>query len=130
LWFERGQTNHHRKNPPQYEVLRRASDLVSLDRPEQRKIDMRFGTWNVRSLYRKCLLKAGASELAKYDLDREAIKGVRFVEGGCQPADDYIHLHGNGNANYHLGKDIFVHKGIISAEKWVKLISDRMSYIL
>jgi hypothetical protein len=50
---------------------------------------MRFGTWNVRSLYRKCLLKAGASELAKYDLDREAIKGVRFVEGGCQPADDY-----------------------------------------
>jgi hypothetical protein len=33
-------------------MLHRASDMDSLERPRQRKIDMRFGTWKVRSLYR------------------------------------------------------------------------------
>jgi hypothetical protein len=75
-------------------------------------------------------VKTATSDVANCNQDLVAVQGATWVEGGCQPADDYIHLHGNGNANYHLGKDIFVHKGIISAEKWVKLISDRMSYIL
>jgi hypothetical protein len=34
-----------------------------------KKMDMRFGTWNVRSLYRTVPLKAVAKELSKYKLD-------------------------------------------------------------
>jgi hypothetical protein len=32
-------------------------------------MDMRFGTWNIRSLYRIGSLKAVARELGKYKLD-------------------------------------------------------------
>jgi hypothetical protein len=36
-------------------------------------MDMRFGTWNVRSLYRAGSVKTLASELAKYNLDLVAV---------------------------------------------------------
>jgi hypothetical protein len=38
-------------------------DIVEL--PRQRKMDMRFGTWDVRCPYRKGSMKNVASELAK-----------------------------------------------------------------
>ena len=37
--------------------------------PKQWKRDMRFGTWNVRNLYRAGSLIAAARELARYELD-------------------------------------------------------------
>jgi hypothetical protein len=42
------------KKPACYEMLRGVSDL---EQPNQRKMDMRFGTWNARSLYRSGSLK-------------------------------------------------------------------------
>jgi exonuclease III len=51
-------------------------------------MDMRFGTWNVRSLYRAGSMKTVASKLAKYNLDLAAVQEVRWDEGGRQPADD------------------------------------------
>jgi hypothetical protein len=39
----------------------------SLERPRQRKMDMKFGIWNVRSLYRAGSLKTAASELSEYN---------------------------------------------------------------
>jgi hypothetical protein len=46
---------------------------------------MKSGRWNARSLYVSSFLKTVASKLAKYKLQE-----VRWVEGRCQPADDYI----------------------------------------
>jgi len=37
---------------------------------------MRFGTWNVRSLYRAGSLTAAARELARYKLDSMCVWGV------------------------------------------------------
>jgi hypothetical protein len=88
-------------------------------------MDMGFGTWNVKSLYRVCSLKTEATVLAKYNLHVE----VRWFESPSQLADDYMLFNGNGNTNRHLGTSIFVHKGIISAVKRVDFISDRMSFI-
>jgi len=45
----------------------------SLERPRQRKVAVRFGTWTVRSLYMAGSLKTVASELAKYNLDLVAV---------------------------------------------------------
>jgi hypothetical protein len=42
-------------------------------------MDMRFGTWNVRSLYRSGALKTVSGELAKYKLDLVGVLGTR----GC-----------------------------------------------
>jgi hypothetical protein len=53
---------------------------------------MRFGTWNVRSLYRSDSLTAAAAarELAKYKLDLVGLEKVRWDKGGTVRAGDYI----------------------------------------
>jgi len=55
--------------------------------PRHWKMDVRFGMWNIRSLYRAGSLKTATSELAKYNLDLVAAQ-----EGGHQPADNYTFL--------------------------------------
>jgi hypothetical protein len=62
------------------------------------KIYIRFGTWNVRSLYRAGSLKPVASQLTKYNLD--LVASTRGQMGGRQSAEDYIFFHGNGIANH------------------------------
>jgi exonuclease III len=42
-------------------------------------MDMRFGTWNVRSLYRSGSLKTVSGELAKYKLDLVGVQEVRVA---------------------------------------------------
>jgi exonuclease III len=44
---------------------------------------MRFGTWNVRSLYRAgSLMAAAARELDRYKLDLVGVQEVRWDKGG------------------------------------------------
>jgi len=42
---------------------------------------MRFGTWNVRSLYRAGSLTVAARELAGYKLDLVCVQEVRWDKG-------------------------------------------------
>jgi exonuclease III len=51
------------------------------------KMDMRFGTWNVRSLYRSGSLKTVAKELRKYKLDLVGVQEVRWDKGGTERAE-------------------------------------------
>ena len=46
--------------------------------PKQQKRDMRYGTWNVRSLYGAGSLTAAARELARYKLDLVGMQEVRW----------------------------------------------------
>jgi hypothetical protein len=56
---------------------------------------MRFGVWNVRSLYRTGLLKTVATELGKYKFWR--------VKYGTEWAVDCTVFYGEGNEDHHLG---------------------------
>jgi len=50
---------------------------------------MRFGTWNVRSLYRAGSLIAGAREWARYKLDLGGVQEVWWDREGTVRAGDY-----------------------------------------
>jgi hypothetical protein len=45
-------------------------------------MDMRFGTWNIRSLYRIGTLKTVARDFGKYKLDLVGVEEVRCALGG------------------------------------------------
>jgi hypothetical protein len=93
-------------------------------------MDMRFGTWNVRSMYRAGSLRVAGEEISKYKLDLVGVQEVRWDGGGTERAGKHKFFYGKGNENNELGRGFFVHKIIISAVKKVEFVSDRMSYII
>jgi exonuclease III len=54
-------------------------------------MDMRFGTWNIRSLYRSGSFKTVARELGKYTLDLVGVQEVRWDKGGTERPEEIIH---------------------------------------
>jgi exonuclease III len=92
-------------------------------------MDMRFGLWNVRSLYRVGSLMTVLRELSKYKLGLVRVQEVRWEGGGTKNAGEYTFFYRKGNENQELGAGFFVHKKIISAVKKVDFVSDRMPYI-
>jgi hypothetical protein len=64
--------------------------------PKLRKMDMRSGTWNVRSLYRAGSLMKVAKETSKYKLDLVGVQEVRWDGGGTEPAGEYTFFYGKG----------------------------------
>jgi hypothetical protein len=93
-------------------MSKRASDLTDTlnKRPKLWKTDMRFGAWNVRSLYRAGSLMTVASEISKYKLDLVGVQEVRLDGGGTEPAGEYASFYGKGNENHELGT-VFLYIG-------------------
>jgi hypothetical protein len=57
----------------------------SLDKqPERKKMDLKFCTWNVRSMYRAGSLRAVGEEISKYKLDLVEVHEVRWNGGGTE----------------------------------------------
>jgi hypothetical protein len=61
-------------------------------------MDIRFGTWNIRSLYRSGSFKTVARELGKYKSDLEV--QVRWDKGGTERTEDYTFFYGAGNEDH------------------------------
>jgi hypothetical protein len=93
-------------------------------------MDMRFGTWNVRSMYRTGSLRVAAGKISRYKLDLVGVQEIRWSRGDTEPTGQYTFFYGKGNQNHELRTGFFVHKRIISAVKMVEFVSDRMSFII
>jgi hypothetical protein len=93
--------------------------------PTLKKVDMRFGAWNVRSLYR-----AVAKQISKYKLDLVGVQEVIWDSSGTEPAGKYTFFYGKVIDNHELDTNFFGHKRIISAAKMVEFVCNRMSYII
>jgi len=78
---------------------------------------MRFGIWNVRSLYRAGSLTAAARELAVYELDLLGVEEVRWDKAGKLRAGNCNFFFGKGKKYHQLGTGFFVHHRIVSAVK-------------
>jgi exonuclease III len=67
-------------------------------------MDMRFGTWNVRSMHRARSLREVAEEFSKYKLDLVGVQEVRWDGGGTELAGKYTFFYGEGSEKHELGK--------------------------
>jgi copper oxidase (laccase) domain-containing protein len=65
-------------------------------------MDMKFGTWTVRNLYRVGAVMAAARELARYKLDSLGVQKVRWNKEGTVRTRDYNFVYRKRNENYHL----------------------------
>jgi hypothetical protein len=83
--------------------------MDSLDKqPKQRNMDIRFGTWKVRSLYTAGSLVTLSKELSKCKLNLVVAQEVRWEGGGTEPSGEYTFFYGNGNnKNHELGTGFF-----------------------
>jgi hypothetical protein len=90
-------------------------------RTKWRNIDIRFGTRNIRSLYRAVSLITVSRELSRYRIDIVGVQVVRWDGSGTVPAREYTFSMERGMRTMNWVQD-FVHKRIISAVKRVAFV--------
>jgi hypothetical protein len=74
-------------------------------------MDMRFGLWNVRSLYRAATLMTVSRELSRYKLDLAGVQEVRWGGSGTETDGEYTFFYVKGNEFHELDTFFFVHIG-------------------
>jgi hypothetical protein len=65
-------------------------------------LDMKFGTWNIRSLYKAGWLVKLSKELTECKLDLVGVQEGRWEDGGTEPSGEYKIFYGKGNVKVKL----------------------------
>jgi hypothetical protein len=67
-------------------------------------MDMTFGVWNIRSLYKAGSLMTVSRELSRYRIDLAGVQEVRREGSGTIPAQ-YTLFYGKVNENHEFGTE-------------------------
>jgi hypothetical protein len=85
-------------------------------------MDMRFGTWNIRSLYRVGSLMTILRELSRNRLDLVGVQ-VRWEGSGTAPAGEHTFFYGKGNENRGMGTGIlYIRESYLQIRGWSLLV--------
>jgi hypothetical protein len=76
-------------------------------RTELRKMDMRFGIWNVRRLHMAGSLMTVAKVISNYKLHVVGVQNIKLDRDGNKPTGKYLFLYGKENENHELGTGFF-----------------------
>jgi hypothetical protein len=95
-------------------------------RPKRLNKDIRFGTWNIRSMYRMGSLMTVSRELSRYRLNLVGVQEVRWDGSGTKLAGEYTFFYIKRSVNHELGTGLFVQKRIMSGVKTVECVSNRI----
>jgi hypothetical protein len=69
-------------------------------------MNMRFGMWNVTSLYREGPLMTVSRELSQFKVDLIGVQEVIWEGGSSEPSGEYIFFYGKVNENHELGTSL------------------------
>jgi hypothetical protein len=82
------------------------NSTYNLERPLERKMDLIFGTWNFRSLYRAGALWSVTSEIEKYRMD--LLKEVKWEGNGYLQSGNYSLFYEQYFYYHQLGTRLFM----------------------
>lgn len=89
---------------------------------------MRFGTWNVRTLYRAGAAEELTRELVEYQMDITAIQEIRWPGEGTLEQNGMIIIYGGNTQNKHeLGTGFVIKKELWGNVLNFKAFNDRIS---
>lgn len=96
------------------------------DGHRKRKMDMIFGTWNTRSLYRSGALKEILNEMTKYGIDILAVQEMRWKGSGIFDTRTHTVLRSGKNDKSELGVAFMVRKGMKESILDFKPVNERI----
>ena len=109
------------------ETVMQSSNTKTIFSTNRQCRDLRFATWNVRSLNAGCF-QTMTGDLEKYRVSITAVQEVRWPNEGSMQSGKFTFFYGGGGQTRNLGMGFVIHESILTALKDVKYINDRMSY--
>ena len=89
---------------------------------------MRFGTWNIRTLYRAGAAEELTQELVEYTMDITAIQEIRWPGEGTLEQNGMIIIYGGNTQNKHeLGTGFVIKKELWGNILNFKAVNDMIS---
>lgn len=91
---------------------------------------LRFGTWNIRTLYRAGALQTLTNELKRYRMDIVALQEIRWTGNGEQKLDDYMLLYGGNTTERHeLGTGFMIKRKLWNSLINFTAMNERLSML-
>lgn len=92
---------------------------------------MRFGTWNIRTLYKPGSLQCVLKEINRYNVDIVGLQEIRWPGSGNLKSENMtVFFSGKNNGKHDNGVGFVIKSSVLRLVKKFELINDRICYIV